>query len=110
MLCGRHGRPEAESAPRLPPHRRCPSPVPAGSLTDAHPPSRPLRSIDELEERVGDLAAERAALATAAADLEQDRACAAHGEAVAAAEARHLRATVDSLEARTRAPAWPWGG
>ena len=49
---------------------------------------------------MGALTAERDALAAAAADLEQDRACAAHGEAVAAAEARHLRALVDFLEAR----------
>lgn len=53
---------------------------------------------------MGALTAERDALAAAAADLEQDRACAAHGEAVAAAEARHLRALVDFLEARALHP------
>ena len=61
---------------------------------------------------MGALAAERDALAAAAADLEQDRACAAHGEAVAAAEARHLRALVEFLEARAQpkgaaAVLWP---
>lgn len=49
---------------------------------------------------MGALTAERDALAAAAADLEQDRACAAHGEAVAAAEVRHLRALAEFLEAR----------
>jgi len=44
---------------------------------------------------VSALAAERDALAAAAADLETDRACAAHGEAVAQAEVRHLRALAE---------------
>ncbi len=50
------------------------------------------------------LAAERDALAAAAADLETDRACAAHGEAVAQAEVRHLRALAEFLEARAAPP------
>ena len=67
-------------------------------------------SIEELEERVGALTVERDALAAAAADLEQDRACAAHGEAVAQAEVRHLRALAEFLEARAAPTCISFGG